>query len=322
MKLLVLGGTQFLGRHVVEALLAAGHGVTTLNRGLTPDPLHAGVERLRGDRDAGVDGLRALQGRCWDACVDLSGYTPRQVSASADLLCGRVPRYVYMSAVSVYGDPTARPVRESQPRQAPGRDDETELAGDRYGALKVRNEDIVSAIYGDRATLLRPQVVAGPHDPLNRYSHWVQRAARGGEMLAPGDGSDHLQVIDVRDLARFVVTVVEHDRGGAYNLAGPRLRWADFMQMLGARDPVWVPASVLAEAGLDYNELPLYRPEHGLRAGLMDVDHQRAIAAGLVLSAAERTAADTRAWILRHPLPPAMSAQREAELIALSRRVG
>ncbi|HEU4327529.1 MAG TPA: NAD-dependent epimerase/dehydratase family protein [Roseiflexaceae bacterium] len=319
MHILILGGTQFIGRHIAEELLAAGHRVTTLTRGRTPDALPAAVERLRGDRDAGADGLAALAGRSWDACVDVSGYTPRQVRPSAAALRDRVERYVFVSAVSVYGDPQERPVRESHPRLPPAAEDVTEIDGATYGPLKVACEDIVREIYGERCALLRPQVVAGPHDQSGRYTYWVQRAAQGGEMLAPGDGTDHVQVIDVRDVARFTRTVIERGLAGGFNLAGPRLTWAEFLNTLGAERPVWVPADILQAAGLTFVELPLYRPERGPRSSLMDVSSELAQAAGLSVTDPALTAADTRTWLQGQQLPPALPPEREAELIRQAR---
>lgn len=319
MKILVLGGTQFVGRHTVHALLAAGHTLSVLNRGRSRDELPAGVERLLGDRDAGAAGLAAVAGRSWDVCIDVSGYTPRQVRTSAERLHGKVGRYVFISAVSVYGDPEQRPVLETQPRLAPASEDTVDVTEATYGRLKVACEDIVRALYAERCTLLRPQVVVGQHDPTVRYAFWQQRALRGGEMLAPGDGSDHVQVIDVRDLARFVVTVVDNDLGGAFNLAGPRLSWAAFMDVLGARNLVWVPAAILQSAGLGFAELPLFRPERGARSSLMDVSPARARAAGLVLTAPEVTARDLAAWSLGRDLASALAPAREAELLRLAR---
>lgn len=319
MRILILGGTQFVGRHIVAAFLAAGHTVSILTRGQTPDELSASVERLRGDRDLGVAGIEALAGGAWDACVDVSGYTPRQVRASAERLRDRVKRYVFISAVSVYGDPHERPVRETHPLLSPADEDVTEVDGDTYGPLKVACEEIVQEIYGLRGTLLRPQIVAGPHDPSGRYPYWVNRAVRGGEMLAPGDGSDHVQVIDARDLAGFAVTVVEDDLGGAFNLAGPRITWAEFLQILGAQQLVWVNTQILRAAGLTEAGLPLFRPEHGARSGLMDVSSERARAAGLTLTDPAITARDTRAWSLGAGLAPALSSEREAELTRAAR---
>ncbi|HTQ78469.1 MAG TPA: NAD-dependent epimerase/dehydratase family protein [Thermoanaerobaculia bacterium] len=323
MQILVFGGTQFIGRHLVAALLAAGHRVSVLNRGRSPDELPDAVERLRGDRDLGLPGLEALAGRTWDAAVDVSGYTPRQVRPSAERLFRRVARYVFVSAVSVYGDPVDRPVRETHPRLPPLAEDVTEdvieVNGETYGPLKVACEDVVTELYGDRGTLLRPQVVVGSHDPSGRYAYWVRRAELGGEMLAPGDGSDHLQVVDVRDLARFAVQAIEGDRGGSFNLAGPRLPWAEFLEILGAESPVWVPAGLLAAEGLTFLDLPLYRPEHGPRSGLMEVSHERASAAGLTLTAPATTARDMRQWLHGRDVPLALPPEREAALLRRAR---
>ena len=320
MHVLVLGGTRFVGRHIVKALLAAGHAVSTFNRGTSPDSLPAGVEGLRGDRDAGVAGLQALATRTWDACVDVCGYTPTQVRPSAELLAGRVNRYVFVSAVSVYGDPRSGPVSEAQPRQPPAGEDVTDVTSDTYGPLKVACENIVEQIYGPRCTLLRPQIVAGPHDPYDRFSYWVRRTAQPGPMLAPGDGSDPLQVIDARDVARFAVTVIEQNLSGSFNLSGSRPTWAEFLEMLGAQDLVWVPARILQTAGITEQQLPLFRPDGGPRSSLMHVSHAKATAAGLTLTPLEITARDTREWLQHHDLSPALTLEQEAKLLQLARQ--
>jgi 2'-hydroxyisoflavone reductase len=319
MNILVLGGTQFVGRHIVEALLAGGHTVSIFTRRRTPDELPAAVERLRGDRDAGTGGLATLSGRAWDACVDVSGYLPRQVRPSAELLRSRVGRYVYVSAVSVYGDPQRGPVDEGHSRAPPAADDVIEINNATYGRLKAACEDIVAAVYGDRTTVLRPQIVAGPHDPLDRFSYWVRRAGLGGEMLAPGDGTDHLQVVDARDVGRFTRQAIELDRAGCFNLSGPRLTWGEFMTLLGVCDVVWVPAEVIRSAGVTEFELPLYRPDGGPRSSLMHVSHERASAAGLVLRDLADTVRDTREWLRGRQTPPALSPDLERRLIGLAR---
>lgn len=318
-RTLVLGGTHFLGRHIVQALQRAGHQVTVFNRGHSAHTLDSTVERLRGDREQGAAGLASLQGLRWDACVDVSGYTPGAVRASAESLAGAVQRYVFISAVMVYGQPTQRPVFETHPRVPAAATDITDINSSSYGPLKVACEDVVQEIFGARSTVLRPQVVVGPGDTWQRYTDWVQRAQRATEqapMLAPGDGNDHLQMIDVRDLARFVVTVLANELGGAYNLAGPRLRWSEFVELLAPRHHVWVPAPVLQSADLSFQELPLYRPERSALAGLMDVSNQRALAAGLRLTEPRQTLQDVLADKLTHAHIPLLTAEREAALIA------
>ncbi len=319
MRILILGGTQFVGRHIVEALLAAGHKITILTRGISSDELSGEVERLRGDRDEGMLGLDSLKGLKWDVCVDVSGYLPGQVRPSAELLSSKVKRYVYISAISVYGDPQQRPVSETQSRVPPAKEDITEINRETYGALKVTCENIIQQIYDDKSTILRPQIVAGPYDQFDRYSYWVRRAQHGGEMLAPGDGSDHLQVIDARDLAHFVRVVISNDIGGEFNLAGMRITWTEFMKSLGTQNLVWVPTRIIKSAGVKESELPLYREEHGPRSGLMDVNNKRAIKAGLTLTNTDVTIGDIKEWLPGSKLTPALSPEQEAELIRMAR---
>jgi len=319
MKILILGGTRFLGRHITETLLAAGHTVSLFNRGQSPDELPPAVERLRGDRDQGAAGLAALADRTWDVCVDVSGYTARQVRPSAEWLRGKVWRYVYFSSVSVYGDPLERPVFETHPRLPPADEAIVEVNGDTYGPLKVACENIVLEIFGESGTLLRPQIVAGPHDPTGRFTYWAQRALQSGKMLAPGNGLDHLQVIDVRDLARFTEKVIENDISGSFNLAGPRLTWAKFLKILGAKDFSWVADQVLRSAGVTESELPLFRADTGRYSGLMQVSNDPACAAGLTLTDTETTIKDVRAWLQGRNYTPLLSPEREAELIKIAR---
>ncbi|GBF07686.1 NAD dependent epimerase/dehydratase [Deinococcus aerius] len=325
LNVLVLGGTQFVGRHIVEALLAEGHRVAVLTRGRTPDELPQTVERLKGDRDEGAAGLAALEGRTWDACVDVSGYTPRQVRASAEELRDRVGRYVFVSTVSVYAEQGRHPIREDDPLLPEAAEDVTEVTGETYGPLKVTCERIVGEVFGERATILRPQIVAGPYDPTGRYTYWVDRVAAGGDFLAPGDGSDFIQVIDARDLARFTVRVLEEDIPGVFNLAGPRLSWREFLNL--AREAtgsdahaVWVDEATLEAQGVGWRELPAWVPAGGEQGGLMDVSSERARAAGLTHTDPLTTARDTRMWSANTPQKLFLTPGREAEVLASTRR--
>ena len=322
MKILVLGGTQFVGRHIALALVEAGHSVTIFNRGRSSDALPSQVERLRGDRDQGAAGLDALTGRTWDVCVDVSGYTPRHVRSSGQKLRRSIGHYVLVSAVSVYGDPPCGPVYETQPRIPPAGDDVTEITGQTYGPLKVACENVVEEAYGSRCALLRPQIVAGPWDPFDRFSYWVRRTGQGGPMLAPGDGCDYLQFIDARDVARFTRTACEHSLAGRFNLAGRRLTWTQFMTVLGAQDLVWVPAEILRAAAVTEFALPLYRPAGSPRSSLMHVSNERAVAAGLTLTPLETTAQDTRNWLRESDLTPALAREREVELLDIAQDSG
>ena len=322
MKLLILGGTQFVGRHIVEKAIEAGHRVTVFTRGRTPDELPSFVERLHGDRDDGKPGLEALVSGAWDACIDVSGYTPRQVRASAELLAERANRYLFISAVSVYGDPTVRPVYETHPLSPPASEEVTEIDNETYGPLKVACEGVVQAVFGDRGVILRPQIVAGPYDPSGRFDYWTDRAARGDVMLAPGDGTDHLQFIDARDLARFTVKAVEDDLSGAYNLSGKRITWREFIEALGVKQPAWVSERLNNENGLTYQDLPLYRPERGLKSGLMEISNDRAVSAGLTLTYLETTLEEMKSHSPSAKYSGYLSAEREAELIRNSLKYG
>lgn len=327
MQVLILGGTHFIGRHIAESLLAAGHTVTIFNRGQTPDPLPRTIERLRGDRDAGPDGLDALRNRRWDACIDTCGYTARQVRPAVELLRSAIDHYVYTSAVMSYGDVPDGPISEDHPQVAPIDESVTELDNETYGRLKVTCERIVESHFANRCTLLRPQVVVGPNDPTPRYACWLRRAASNAqlahaeppdEMLAPGDGSDHLQVIDVRDVAAFARTAIEHSLSGPFNLAGPRITWREFMTLLAAPRVRWVPAEILRAAAVNTDELPLYRGPGWPYRGLMHIDNGRALAAGLTLTPPAATIADARATLGAAHSETALTPKRERTLLSLA----
>jgi 2'-hydroxyisoflavone reductase len=218
-RILVLGGTAFVGRAIVEDALRSGFEVTLFGRGRTGTELFPGVPRLTGDRDTG-DYTALADGR-WDAVVDVSGYVPRHVGQAMDALGGRAGRYLFISSHAVYqkiehnADPT-----ENAPRRVPLRDTEW-LAGDNYGRLKVACEDDVLARYGDQATIVRPGKVAGPYDWQEGLTYWVRRAARGGPVAVPADPAQPVQVIDSRDLARLVTALIADDRPGAFHAVGP-----------------------------------------------------------------------------------------------------
>ncbi|MEQ1910497.1 MAG: NAD-dependent epimerase/dehydratase family protein, partial [Vicinamibacterales bacterium] len=317
---LVLGGTRFIGRHIVETLLASGHGVSVFTRGTSRDELPGSVERLHGDRSQGTAGLAAaLTGRSWDACIDVSGYTPTQVRASAELLLTQVSRYLFISTVSVYSGLDRGPVVETDALLPEAAEDVVEVTGETYGPLKVTCERIIRTAYGERCTILRPQIVAGPYDPTGRHTYWVQRATKDDEMLAPGDGQDHVQVVDARDLARFAASVVERNVHGTFNMAGPRMTWATFMETLGASSAVCVGADILRAANVTSAELPLFIEDGAAYSGIMQVAADRAAAAGFTVTDAATTVADTRAWLRNAPVTPALSLERERELIAAAR---
>lgn len=220
MRILVLGGTAFVGRAIVAEALSGGHDVTIFSRGRTGTDLFPGVHRAIGDRDAGD--YAALAAGEWDAVVDVTGYHPRHVGQAMAALGDRIGRYLFVSSHAVYSDEGLRPGNdESTPRRPAERSGTEELTNATYGPLKVACEDDVLARYGERATIVRPGKVAGPYDNQGTFTYWVRRVARGGTVALPADPAQPVQVVDVRDLAGLVRRLVEDDRPGAYNAVGP-----------------------------------------------------------------------------------------------------
>ncbi|HYE14573.1 MAG TPA: NAD-dependent epimerase/dehydratase family protein, partial [Pyrinomonadaceae bacterium] len=228
MRLLILGGTKFLGRHLVDAALGRGARVTIFNRGRHDPGPFPQVEWLRGDRDGGLDSLR---GREWDAAVDTSGYVPRVVGASAELLAGSVGLYVFVSSISVYGD-FSRPVDEDSPTATMPDETVEEITGETYGPLKALSERAAERSMPGRTLVIRPGLIVGPHDPTVRFSYWTARVARGGEVLAPGRPGKQVQFIDARDLSDWIVRVAEERRTGVFNATGPerKLTMGEFLE--------------------------------------------------------------------------------------------
>lgn len=319
MRLLVLGGTRFLGRHLVEAALARGHEPTLFNRGRTAPHLFAGVEQLRGERDGD---LAALRGRSWDAVVDTCGYLPRVVRRSAEALRGSAARYLFVSSISVYADASAAGQDERAPRARlpdPGCED----IPAHYGALKAACEDEVQAAFGERAILLRPGLIVGPFDPSGRFTYWVQRVGRGGTVLAPPSPGYPVQFIDARDLASWTLDLVERRLSGAFNASGPAtpLNFGAYLEeccrALGTRTEfVWPDAAFLDRHGVaPWTELPLYAGDEG--RGMNEVSIARALAAGLRLRPLAETCVDIARWAEGAPLPQGigLAAEREAALL-------
>jgi 2'-hydroxyisoflavone reductase len=298
MRLLVLGGTKFLGRAVVRAALAGGHEVTLFNRGRTNAGLFPDVEHLVGDRDGG---LGALAGRTWDAVIDTSGYVPRLVRASAELLRGAVDHYVFVSSISVYAEPLVAGADEHAP--VARRDVETEeVTGETYGALKVACEDAVREVFAGAFTNVRSGLIVGPHDPTGRFTYWPLRLARGGDVLAPGAPDRLVQLVDARDLGAWLVHAATARVVGDFNATGP----AEPLMMRGLLDAcrevsgsdatlTWIPDGFLLEHGAGpWLELPLWLA--AAEAPLLQVDVSRALGQGLAFRPLVETVADTLAW--------------------------
>jgi 2'-hydroxyisoflavone reductase len=318
-KLLVLGGTKFLGRHAVASALADGHDVTIFTRGQTNPDLFPEAEHLVGDRDGGLDGLRD---RTWDGVVDTSGYVPRVVRQSAELLRDAVARYVFVSSISVYAD-FGEPVSEETP-VGELEDPQTEEVMEHYGALKAACERVVEEVYRERGALVRAGLIVGPHDPTDRFTYWPRRLARGGEVLGPGDPDAPVQLVDARDLARWLVQLALKGPGGTFNATGPAdpLAFAELLER--ARTAIasnaeieWVDEQRLLDAGVQpWSELPLWLPGTEY-AGMCRADIGRAVEAGLTFRPLEETVADTLAWDRTVDGDrPTLSFEREQEILA------
>jgi 2'-hydroxyisoflavone reductase len=300
MRILVLGGTRFVGRHLVEAARAAGHVVTVFNRGATPLPWD-GVEQLTGDRER--TDLEALRGRDWDACLDVSGYLPQHVRASAELLRDHVARYVFISSASVYELPGEAPIGETGAvHPAPAEEVESVLPG-LYGALKVACEREVERAFPGRALILRPGIVAGPYDPTNRFPWWVERVGLGGEVLAPGAPDSPVQLVDGRDLALFAAALLEQEATGTFTVCGEPSSFGELLAacLAGTGSDAtltWVGEQALLAAGIEpFDELPLWPPDEPDNRAFYTFSNARARAAGLELRPLAETARDTWEWL-------------------------
>jgi len=331
MRLLILGGTLFLGRHLTEAALERGHTVTLFNRGQHNADLFPGIEKLRGDRDGD---LTVLEGRRWDAAIDVHGRVPRIVGASAALLAPNVGHYTFISTTSVYGDQSIRNMDEDAPLATIADPTVEDTTGPNYGPLKVLCERVVEAAFPGRALIVRPGLIVGPHDPTNRFTYWPRRVAQGGNVLAP-DGPGHpARFIDARDLAAWTVRMIEIEieiesgAAGIYNARGPNetLTFGELLdtcKTITGSDArfVWADERFLLDAGVTpYTELPLWIPNLPERAGFYSINSGKAIAAGLTFRPVAETIRDTLAWDATQPpdapRPCGLRPERERELLA------
>jgi 2'-hydroxyisoflavone reductase len=316
-RLLVLGGTKFLGRATVEAALARGHEVTLFNRGETNAELFPEAEKLRGDRTAD---LSAIEGREWDAVLDPSGYVPSVVRSSAEALAGS-GYYLFVSSVSVYAS-LARPVDESSPVAELGDLPDDRLTEDysNYGALKALCEQAVADVFDDRQASVRPGLIVGAQDPTGRFTYWPHRVARGGPVVAPAPADASVQFIDAKDIGSWLVDLSERQAGGTYNATHPGRSWRETLETcreVGGSDATfeWLPAELLKEHDVgEWMELPLWISDPA-SAAMHEVDVSRAIDAGLTFRPLEETVRDT----LEHAATVegvGLTPEREAELLA------
>jgi 2'-hydroxyisoflavone reductase len=335
LRILILGGTGFIGPHEVDYALSRGHQVTVFNRGRQGNPWAGRVEELLGDRNSGD--LAALAGRTWDVCIDNPTTLPFWVRDAGKALVDKVGQYVFISTISVYAK-NDKPADESDALEVYKGGDPLSVTpqalaagvGNLYGPLKAASEAEAHRQFGEKVTILRPGLIVGPGDPTDRFTYWPVRLARGGDVLAPGDGADPVQIIDARDLAAWTIRLCEQRIFGAFNATGP----AQGLTMRGMLDGIggavgsdarliWVPERFLdANQVSAWSDMPVWVPGHGDSAGFHRRDIRRALAAGLTFRPLRTTAADTLAWFKQQPadrqskLRAGLAPDREAALLA------
>ena len=330
LRILILGGTRFIGVHMTELALKRGHEVTLFNRGKSNPALFPRVRHLQGDRNGE---LETLKGSSWDAVIDDSGYVPRHVRLSAELLAPHVQRYVFISSISAYAS-FAKPLDEDSPLAQLADSSIEKVTNDTYGPLKALCERAVETALPHRALILRPHIVVGPHDTTDRFTYWPARAARGGELLAPGVPGTHTQFIDARDLARFTLDGIERELTGTFNMVVPpgTFTIGDLVSesIAAAKalarpssppEATWVSGDFLEKRKVDPDELPLWYPPTGEGAAFAEVSAARAVAAGLTVTPLRVSVRDTLAWHLKRPaserthLKAGLDAERESMLL-------
>lgn len=321
MKILILGGTIFLGKHLVNSAVRNGHQVTLFNRGKHNPELFQEIEKLKGDRDGD---LSALEGRKFDAVIDTCGYFPRIVKNSAEFLKDNVNNYTFISSISVFKDFGEMGMHEDS--GVATIEDETieEITGESYGPLKYLCEKTVNEIYKDKALIIRPGLIVGEDDPSDRFTYWIYRINQGGKVLAPGPKEKHVQFIDVKDLADFTIRMIENKVSGTFNATGPDY-WLTFEKLIeecknlagGDAEIEWVDQKFLTEAEVvPYTELPLWLPDE--MDGGNNCNVSKAVKSGLTFRPLKETLTDSLNYVnskedytLRSGLKP----EREKELL-------
>lgn len=330
MQILIIGGTVFLGRALVDAALERGHEITLFNRGRSNPGLYPQVEKLTGDRRSD---LSALDDRRWDAVIDTCGYIPREVRLSAEKLAAATDHYTFISTLSVYADNSQTGIDESAPVGTLEDETTEEVTGPTYGPLKALCERAAEVAMPGRVLVIRPGLIVGPHDNSDRFTYWPYRVAQGGAVLAPGRPGRRVQFIDVRDLAEWTVRMVEEGRTGIYNADGPQqpLPMGDLLAACKAvsgsdAELVWVSEEFLAAHQVGaWMEMPLWVPESDpANAGFFAFDNRKAIAHGLTFRPLTETVQATLAWAAArpadHPWRAGMKPEREAELLEAWRK--
>jgi len=326
MKILIIGGTRFLGRHLVNSARARGHEVTLFNRGITNPDIFLSVKKIQGDREKDLD---KLLGRRWDVVIDTSGYIPRLVKMSAEALKDAVESYIFISSLSVYADFSRAGINESSPVGKIDDESIEEITNETYGPLKVLCEKAVQDVFGISSLIVRPGLIVGPHDPTDRFTYWPVRVARGGDILAPDRPDAPIQIIDARDLTDFIVELVQQSVSGIFNATGPDygLTMGTMLetckQVSGSEANFkWAPVEFLEQNNVSpWSDMPAWIPDQGDGAGFARVDVSKAMNAGLVFSPLKDTIRDTLEWVRTssadHEWRAGLKPEREKELLEL-----
>ncbi len=327
--LLVFGGTNFIGPNLVPAAQKAGFKVTLFNRGKTNPQLFPDVEKLMGDRDPKVgDGLKALEGRKFDAIIDDSGHVPRHVRAAAQMLAKDSGFYVYVSSLSAYAGHETKDADESAPL-APLVEETEDYKGVAFGPLKALCEKEVQDAFKERCAIVRPGLIVGPGDKSDRFTYWIDRMTRGGDVLAPGAKDDPIRLIDVRDLAEWLVRLADQKTAGVFNAIGPEVPLTmehvlDACKEAANREVTihWADESFLdANDVHGWTDLPVWLPPSGGTAGFHTRSIAAALKAGLTFRPIDDTAKATHDWWMTLPeerrktLKNGLKPEREKELI-------
>ncbi len=331
LKILFLGGTGFLGPHTVNYAIARGHKVTLFNRGRSKEGLFPDLEAIVGNRDPKIDkGLAGLKGKQWDCVIDTSGYVPRIVNASSKLLAPHCQHYLFISSISAYADFTKSGMQEDA---AVGTLEDTTVEtidGETYGPLKAYSEQAAENNFKGRTTVIRPGLIAGPRDRTDRYTYWPVRIAKAGEVLAPGDGQDYVQYIDVRDLGQFIVHCLEQKAFGIFNATSP-MDNETTQDMLGHCKQALSSNAAFTWADTDFLQqhevmpwagMPLWVPRNGEIGGISRINSSKAEQLGLNARPRSETAVDTFTWFgqqteaRRKMLRAGISSKKETEVLA------
>jgi len=326
LRILILGGTGFIGPHQVRYARERGHRLTLFNRGKTNPGLFPDIEQLRGDRD---NDLESLKGRTWDAVIDNSATLPRWVRQSAQLLKDSAEFYLFVSSLSVFSDNSIVGLTESSPVGTITDPTVEEITGETYGPLKALSEQEAESAFPNRSIVVRPGLIVGPGDRSDRFTYWPVRVDRGGEVLAPGEPTDPVQIVDSRDLTEWMIHLIENRSAGVFNATGPEAPMSMAEMIYGIRAVTsarvgftWIPNTFLeAHQVQPWSDMPVWVPYTDEMKGFSTINCSRAISAGLRFRPLAETARDTLEWFKSLPaerqsqLKAGLSPEREREVL-------